>query len=121
MTERVEVCKADALAPGERVIVDHEDGSVGVFNVDDEYHALENTCPHLGGPVCTGSQRREIDATYTEPGLRLEETFTDIATIACPWHGWEFRIATGEHLGDDRVGLRTYDTVVEDGVLYVEI
>ena len=121
MTERIEVCEVSELAPGERVVVDHEDVSIGVFNVEDEYYALENKCPHLGGPVCAGSQRREIEATFVEPGRRLEETFTDTATIACPWHGWEFRIATGEHLGDDRVSLPTYDTVVVDGLLFVEV
>lgn len=54
---------------------------VAVFNVRGEFYALENLCPHQGGPIADGW---------------LEE-----AVIACPWHGWCFDVRTGKMtLGD---------------------
>jgi nitrite reductase/ring-hydroxylating ferredoxin subunit len=43
---RFEVCPVADLAPGERVIADLDGVEVGVFNVDGEYYALKNDCPH---------------------------------------------------------------------------
>jgi nitrite reductase/ring-hydroxylating ferredoxin subunit len=38
--------------------------------------------------------------------------------IACPWHGWEFDLLTGQCLTDKR-RLRRYDVVEEDGQIFV--
>ena len=40
--------------PGERKLVEIGGRSIGVFNVDGEYYALRNRCPHQGGPLCDG-------------------------------------------------------------------
>jgi len=54
---------------------------VAVFNVAGELFALENSCPHQGGPLAEG---------WLEDSL-----------VTCPWHGWCFNIRTGKMtLGD---------------------
>ncbi len=41
--------------------------------------------------------------------------------LRCPWHGWEFDIATGRSLFDpERTRVRTYTVVVDDDQLFLE-
>ncbi|MGE0710996.1 MAG: Rieske (2Fe-2S) protein [Planctomycetota bacterium] len=49
--------------------------AVAVFNVDGAFHAVENTCPHAGGPLGEGDLRG--------------------AVVSCPWHQWPFDVTTG--------------------------
>jgi len=119
-TDRVEVVPVDELTPGERAIVDVNGHDVGVFNVDGEYYALLNTCPHERGPVCDGSVRGILEAEWPGPGERVVESYAETPAISCPWHGWEFDMETGKHVGDQNCVVPTFDVVAEDGTLYVE-
>ena len=123
MTEdRVRVCGADDLKPGERTIVDSPRGSIGVFNVDGAYYAIENQCAHQGGPVCTGKQQGALKGEFVDLGERVKEYFSDdVPAIACPWHGWEYDLRTGDHLGDPAFGIDAFDVVEDGGDLYVEL
>jgi nitrite reductase/ring-hydroxylating ferredoxin subunit len=115
----VRVCPVAELPPGERTVVSVDGTPVGVLNVDGEYYAIENTCPHQGGPVCQGRVASQLVGEFVEPGKRVRETYGDGLAIACPWHGWEYDLATGDHLGVDDVSLATYEVVVRDSALYV--
>lgn len=118
---RVHVGPADELDPGDRTFVELDGRSIGVLNVDGTYYAAGNHCPHRGGPVCTGSVRGTLEADWPGPGERMDEYYGDDPAIACPWHGWEFDLETGVHLGDSDYAIPTYDVVVEDGELFVEL
>ena len=50
------------------------------------------------------------------PGL---EIVRDGEIIRCPWHLWEFDIATGECLVDPQMRVKTYPVAIEDGVVVV--
>lgn len=117
--ERVHVGPVGALEAGERRTVVVDGTPVGVLAVDGELYALENECRHDGGPVCTGTVRDRLEAAFTEPGRRVEEDYTGRPTITCPWHGWEYDLATGVHIGDASYALGTYEVTVEDGEVYV--
>ena len=41
--------------------------------------------------------------------------------LACPWHGWEFDLLTGESLSDPRIRLRRYPVEVEDDTIYITL
>lgn len=118
--DRVRVCDADELPAGERTMVEVGGAEVGVLNVDGDLYAVRNRCPHRAGPVCEGRVTDALVGTWPGVGERLEESMTGEPAIACPWHGWEFDLASGDHLGDDTYAVQTYDVVVEDGVVYVE-
>lgn len=106
------VGRAEDMPPGSTVIVDIDGRSVGVFNIDGEFFAIRNTCPHASGPLCQGVRSGLV--VSSEPGkydyLRRGEF------IRCPWHQWEFDIRTGQSWFDpDRTRVRRYDVRVRSG------
>lgn len=121
MTDRISVAAESNLQPGDRKLVTVNGTSIGVFNIDGEYVAFENECMHQHGPVCTGKIQPKLEAEFIESGKLVEESFSDISTIACPWHGWEYDLRTGKHLGDSSEKLKSYPVSVVDGEIFVEI
>ena len=115
MTRRA-VCSVEDLDPGERIIVETGGRELAVFNVDGEFVAVANYCVHAGGPVCEGTLSGMVTASPDrwEYGWDREGEI-----LACPWHGWEFDLRSGEHLSDPNYRLLTYDVTVFDGTVYV--
>lgn len=124
---------------GTQRIVDVDGRSIGVFNVGDCFYALRDRCPHQGGPLCVGKMHAGLESD--RPG-RYE--YVEGEHLAeCPWHVWEFDLATGQswfdplrtrvsriasvssRLVDGRtLGLHTaeaYPVVVEGAEVLVEI
>lgn len=121
MTDRVRVCAAADLEEGDRRLIEVDGQEIGVLNVDGELYAISNVCAHMGGPVCEGKVQGKLVGEYVGPGKRVEESFSDELAIACPLHGYEYDLETGVHLGVDDISVPTYDVVVEDGDVYVEV
>lgn len=117
---RVRVCDAEELPPGERALVDVDGTVVCVLNVDGEYYAIQNECAHQGGPVCKGKVHPELLGEFVEPGERVRERHGERMVVACPWHGWEYDLETGDHLGVKDISIEAFSVAVEDGVVYVE-
>jgi len=106
----------EEILPGQRKIVEIGGRSVGVFNVNGEYFAVLNRCPHQGGSLCSGRQSGVV--TSTRPGEYVTSRSGEI--IRCPWHGWEFDLRTGQSWFDPRaVRVRRYDVSVEPGAVVV--
>lgn len=114
---RHRICPAAELPPGTSRIVTLERRSIGVFNVDGHLYALRNVCPHQGGPLCRGS----VGGTMVPSAPHTYEYGLEGRVIRCPWHGWEFDLATGRSpFGALEERVRTYDVTVEDGHVVVE-
>jgi 3-phenylpropionate/trans-cinnamate dioxygenase ferredoxin subunit len=97
-----EVCADKELEEGDSATVSVEGESVAVFLSEDEVHAVSDVCTHAG-------------ASLSEGGVRE-------GTVRCPRHGAPFDLRTGEALGyPASEDLRTYETKVEDGVVYVRV
>ena len=91
---------------------------MGVFNVNGSYYALLDRCPHGGAPLCRG---RITGMTIAdEPGTALERV-RDGEILRCPWHGWEFEIATGETVTEPRLRVKRFKTYVEGGRIMVQL
>jgi 3-phenylpropionate/trans-cinnamate dioxygenase ferredoxin subunit len=106
------VAEAGEIPPGGRKIVEAGGHSIGVFNVGGEFFALRNRCPHQGGPLCEGKLWGILEARA--PGEFEYDPRREI--LACPWHGWEFHVRTGQSwCAPDRLRTRRYPVSVEDG------
>ena len=111
------ICPVEELPPGGVRIARIGRYGVGVFNVDGRFHALSNYCPHRGAPLCLG----EIEGTVRagdEP-YRIEWE-REGECLRCPWHGWEFDIATGRALARTEVRAKTWPVSIVDGYVVVE-
>ena len=67
----------------------------------DEVFALFDRCPHKQGPLSQG-------IVYDK-------------RVACPLHNWVIDMESGEATGPDEGCTRTFDTKVEDGVVYISL
>lgn len=109
------VARTTDIMPGECRIVEIKHHSVGVFNVDGEYIAVLNICPHELAPVCRG----RVSGT-TLPSLPGEYRWgREGEILSCPWHGWEFDLLTGKAIADPRIRVRRYPTVVREDIVFV--
>jgi nitrite reductase (NADH) small subunit len=113
---RVVVGHVDELAPGDVKIVPEGKFGVGVFNVDGEYFALTNYCPHRGAPLCRGQVTGMTEATgpYECAWIREGEI------LRCPWHGWEFAIKDGTTVTEPKRQVKMYPVVVEGDTILLE-
>lgn len=115
--QRVRVCRAEELPPGERRIVPIAEIEVGVFNLGDRLVAYRNLCPHQGAPVCTG----RVGGT-TLPSAPGEYVYGRHGRILhCPWHGWQFDLDTGEALFGHRVRLAPVEVELTNDSIVVTI
>ena len=106
------VATVDEIAPGTCKLVIVKGREIGVFNVNGNFYALANRCPHAGGALCegeiTGLVQSDGPGTYrlTRPG----------EFVRCPWHGWEYEIATGQSWCDPKSTIaRTFKIDVASG------
>lgn len=99
MEEFVRVCDVAEIPPGSgrAFLLGHFD--VAVFNLDGEFHALENACPHQGGPIADG---------WIEDG-----------TVTCPWHAWRFDVRSGKMTLGDFARITRFPVKVENGSVFV--
>jgi nitrite reductase/ring-hydroxylating ferredoxin subunit len=73
---------------------------LAVYNVDGEYYATENSCPHRGARLTEGALCGHV--------------------IECWLHGWQFDVRSGECLTvPDRI--KTYSVRVEDNLIKIEL
>lgn len=72
---------------------------VALFNVDGNFYALENACPHQGGPIADG----------WVAGL----------TVTCPWHAWCFDLRSGKMTLGDFAWIPRFDVRIEDDGIFV--
>ncbi len=61
---------------------------VAVFNVDGEYRAIDDMCPHMGASLSAG---------HLQDGI-----------VACPWHAWRFDTRDGTWCDNRRVKIGAY-------------
>lgn len=101
---KIPVCPVSELAPGERKIVEHEDGPIAVFNCDGEYLAIEDRCSHDDGPLGEG----ELDCAA--------------GTVECPRHGSLFDLRSGKPTTLPAFQpVRTFPVEITDETITLEV
>ena len=76
---------------------------IAVFNLGDRFLAIDNRCPHEGGPLCDG--------------------IVTGASVVCPLHAWKVRLDTGtvDRPAAAEACVHTFTTRVEDGIVMVQL
>lgn len=106
------VATVDEIAPGTCKLVTVKGREIGIFNVNREFFALINRCPHQGAPLCQGAIVSRLVAPA--PGVYRLERQGEM--LRCPWHCWEFDIRTGQSWCDpDSAHARTFAVEIEPG------
>jgi nitrite reductase (NADH) small subunit len=110
--------RVEDLPPGTSRILPVGKFGVGVFNCAGQFHALVNYCPHAGAPVCRG----QVGDMAEWEGSGYVQAFRRKGQILrCPWHGWEFDLASGVAVTDPRKRVKRYPVRIEDGMIVVEV
>ena len=76
----IDVCPVEELQPGEVKIVHAGLISLGVYNLEGQFYAIEDRCSHDDGPLCEGDFDQET------------------GVVICPRHGANFDIRSGRAL-----------------------
>jgi nitrite reductase/ring-hydroxylating ferredoxin subunit len=106
------VAKAAEVLPGTCKLVAAKGREIGMFNVGGKFYALANTCPHRGGSLCQG----RITGLVQSSGPGDYRLIRDGEFVRCPWHGWEFEIATGQSYCDPKsLRIRQFEVEVTPG------
>ncbi len=103
MTEATEhaVCSLARLKEESAIAVDLGDQRVAVFWHENRVYALNETCPHRGGPLHLGRLRHGI--------------------VICPWHLWQFDLVTGCSPVNPNSRVPVYPARVENGMVLVSV
>lgn len=106
------VGRASDLRDGERMVVGINGREIVIFRRGDAFYGLLNRCPHRGAELCKG----RFIANITSEAVGEYEFHGEDRLLACPWHGWEFDIETGQSYFDPTgVRARPYNVEVESG------
>jgi nitrite reductase/ring-hydroxylating ferredoxin subunit len=89
---------------------------VGLFRVGESVHALADRCPHRGAPLCSGAIATPIGIESGQLAVGEPDS-----VVRCPWHKWEFDIATGRCTVDERLRVRRYAVRVDGDVVVVSL
>jgi nitrite reductase (NADH) small subunit len=98
------VTSCDNIPPREGRAVSLAGREIAVFNLGDRFLAVDNRCPHKAGPLADG--------------------LVTGASVVCPLHTWKISLIDGRverPSSPDELGVATYPTRVEDGVVLIGV
>ena len=98
---QVKIAVSSEIPPGEGRVVEAAGRTLAVFNVDGRFYAVDNICPHRGGPLGEG----DLDGTI----------------VQCPWHGWRWDVTTGANVNNPAVRVGCFPVTLRDGAVLVDL
>jgi nitrite reductase (NADH) small subunit/3-phenylpropionate/trans-cinnamate dioxygenase ferredoxin subunit len=103
MSDFQTVAKVGDIPIGEARAYQVNGKMVAVFNVDGEYSAINDLCPHMGASLASGYVEKE--------------------TVTCPWHAWRFCITDGTWMDNPNAKVKTdcYAIRVEGNEIQVDV
>jgi nitrite reductase (NADH) small subunit len=102
--EWIAITKASNIPAREGRSVRVRGFDVALFNLGDRFVAVENRCPHLGGPLADG----------------FVSSLGDAVTVTCPLHNWRICIESGSVLkpsAQEAPCIRTFPVKEENGIV----
>lgn len=102
MTEFVDIGALEDIPVQGARLVRMTQGCIAVFRTaDDRVFALDDSCPHKGGPLSEGIVHGTL--------------------VTCPLHNWVFDMNTGEATGADQGQVGTYPARVKGGRVLLDV
>jgi nitrite reductase/ring-hydroxylating ferredoxin subunit len=101
VTEFIEVGLLEEVPPGKGTTFTVEGEEIAVFNVDGELYAMDDGCLHQGMSLGWSSLQGKI--------------------VTCRAHGMRYDVTSGQVVGNQRIGLKTYPVKVESGKILVSV
>jgi nitrite reductase (NADH) small subunit len=76
---------------------------IAIFNLGDRFLAVDNRCPHQGGPLADG--------------------IVSGAVVVCPLHAWKISLEPGEGMNSASASscVETFRTRVEHGFIFLQL
>lgn len=93
--------KRDEVPPGTVRELQLDGKVIALANVGGRLYAVNNVCLHRGGPLGQGELTGQ--------------------TVTCPWHGWQYDVATGKALMNPSVGVESYPVELRGDDIYVDV
>ena len=99
----IRVATTESIPRREGRLVSLGGRDLAIFNLGDHFLAVENRCPHQGGPLADG--------------------IVSGCAVVCPLHAWRVRLDSGgvERPGGVTACVRTFATRVEGDVVMVQL
>jgi len=98
----ITVGKIESVPPGHGATVKLKDGSeIALFNINGEFRAIENFCPHKGYPLADSRMYGSI--------------------VECDLHGWRFDVRNGECFTKRECSIESYTVLIEDGWVKIKV
>jgi nitrite reductase (NADH) small subunit len=102
MTAFIDIAALDDIPRQGARVVASPIGCIAVFRTaDDRFFALEDRCPHKGGP--------------------LSEGIVHGTSVTCPLHAWVFDLNTGQAQGADEGAVRVFAVRTEAGRVLLDV
>ena len=95
----INIAKTSEIEPGQNIVVKCDGEDIAIFNAGEAFYAVNNACPHQGGPLNDGILKGEV--------------------VTCPWHGWQYDLKSGCPITTPN--LRTYPLRLDGDTLQIAI
>ena len=93
MPRFVKVAKVSEMPPGTAREFQADGKVVALYNVGGEFYCTDNVCLHRGGPLGQGALEGDV--------------------VTCPWHGWQYKVTTGEAVFNEQIKVQSFEVKVE--------
>ena len=101
MSKFISVATVESLPPGQGRTVEVKGRRFAVYNLEGQFYAIDDTCPHRGGPLGAG--------------------ILENGRVFCPLHGWSFDLKTGACRSNPEMPVNSYPMRVENGEVKILI
>ena len=98
MPDFVEAARVDQIPPGTGTMIKVADKEIAVFNVDGNFYAIGDSCPHAGASLGSGKLSGRI--------------------VTCRAHGLRYDVTTG-HVTTGGFGVVSYPAKIVDGKILI--
>mgnify|MGYP001563145358 CR=1 FL=1 len=100
MSRLFKVCSMEEVPAGTAYSYQVNNVVVAVFNIEGQYYAINDACPHAGASLSAG--------------------YLDGCVVSCPLHAWRFDVRDGTWVDNPCIATDAYPVTIQDGDLFIE-